>query len=305
MSKKYYWLKLNEGFFDDKVIKKLRRLAGGDTYVIIYLKMQLLSIKTEGKLFYEGVEGSFEEELALDIDEDVENVKVTVSYLEKLNLIESSIADEYVLPCVLGLIGSESESAERVRRYRENKNKLLLQCNDTVTDSNANVITSNTEIEIDIEIDKDINNKNIVQSNCTSSNSKVSKAEIEMLFDGIWKLYPNKKGKGQVSDAKKKKLYEIGLDELTRAIERYQSELAKDSWRVAQNGSTFFNSGYIDYLDANYIPSKQVHNQSPANKAASQNKFNQFPQRNYTEQQYADLEKRLLSKGLQEPKEDI
>ena len=43
-TKKYYWLKLNEGFFRDKKIKKLRKIAGGDTYTVIYLKMQLLSL---------------------------------------------------------------------------------------------------------------------------------------------------------------------------------------------------------------------------------------------------------------------
>ena len=55
-NKRYYWLKLKDDFFRDKAIKKLRRIAGGDTYVIIYLKMQLLSLKSGGKLFYEGVE---------------------------------------------------------------------------------------------------------------------------------------------------------------------------------------------------------------------------------------------------------
>ena len=40
---------------------------------------------------------------------------------------------------------------------------------------------------------------------------------------------------------------------MTRAIDRYKAELEKDNdWRKPQNGSTFFNSGYIDYLDANY-----------------------------------------------------
>lgn len=71
-------------------------------------------------------------------------------------------------------------------------------------------------------------------------------------FERIWKLYPNKKGKGQVSDAKKRKLYEIGYDEISRAIDRYKDGLLKDDWRKPQNGSTFFNSGYVDYLDANY-----------------------------------------------------
>ena len=26
----------------------------------------------------------------------------------------------------------------------------------------------------------------------------------------------------------------------------------KESWRKYQNGSTFFNSGYVDYLDSNF-----------------------------------------------------
>ena len=49
MGKRYYWLKLPDDFFRQKPIKKLRRIAGGDTYTIIYLKMLLVSLKNEGK----------------------------------------------------------------------------------------------------------------------------------------------------------------------------------------------------------------------------------------------------------------
>jgi len=104
---------------------------------------------------------------------------------------------------------------------------------------------------------KSINNKNNKQ--CASDNApKVSKAAINDFFESIWKLYPNKKGKGQVSDSKKKALYDIGYDELSRAIERYKAGLAQDEWRKLQYGSTFFNSGYIDYLDANYTEPEQT-----------------------------------------------
>ena len=104
---------------------------------------------------------------------------------------------------------------------------------------------------------KSINNKNNKQ--CASDNAlKVSKAAINDFFESIWKLYPNKKDKGQVSDSKKKALYDIGYDELSRAIERYKAGLARDEWRKLQYGSTFFNSGYIDYLDANYTEPEQT-----------------------------------------------
>ena len=102
-----------------------------------------------------------------------------------------------------------------------------------------------------------INNKNNKQ--CASDNApRTSKAAINEFFESIWKLYPNKKGKGQVSDSKKKALYDIGYDELSRAIERYKAGLARDEWRKLQYGSTFFNSGYIDYLDANYTEPEQT-----------------------------------------------
>lgn len=69
-------------------MKKLRRIAGGDTYTIIYLKLQLLSLKDEGALFYEGVEPTFYEEMALALDEDEENVKATLNVLHEIGLIE-------------------------------------------------------------------------------------------------------------------------------------------------------------------------------------------------------------------------
>ena len=87
---------------------------------------------------------------------------------------------------------------------------------------------------------------------------KPSKAEIDEFFEKVWKLYPNKKGKGQVSDAKKKVLYGLGYEAIEQAIDRYLNELKKDDWRKPQNGSTFFNSGYVDYLDGNYEPRQDV-----------------------------------------------
>ncbi len=111
------------------------------------------------------------------------------------------------------------------------------------------------------------------------------KADALALFERLWKLYPEKKGKGQVSDAKKLKLLKIGYDEMVRAIERYKTELEKDKdWRKPQNGSTFFNSGYIDYLDANYVPEENM----PKKK---KNLFNDFQQREYD---FEALEKELL-----------
>lgn len=162
MAKKYFWLKLKDNFFKQKSIKKLRKMAGGDTFTIIYLKMQLLSLTNEGKLYYEGIEDNFVEELALELDENVEDIQMTVLYLQKNNLIEfGELPDEYILPEVIGSIGSETAAAERKRQQRaREREKLLLEnkkCDNVTTKSHL-VTNSHTEIEINKEkdIEKDI-----------------------------------------------------------------------------------------------------------------------------------------------------
>jgi len=127
MARKYYWLKLNEDFFRQKEIKKLRKIAGGDTYTIIYQKMLLLSLKNEGKLYFDGVEDDFAEEIALEIDEDVENVKVTILFLIKNQLVKEISEDEIFMSIIPNLIGKESTSAERMRKHREKKKQLELE----------------------------------------------------------------------------------------------------------------------------------------------------------------------------------
>ena len=37
------------------------------------------------------------------------------------------------------------------------------------------------------------------------------KADALALFEQLWQMYPVKKGKGQISDAKKRKILEIGF----------------------------------------------------------------------------------------------
>ena len=149
-SKKYYWLKLRDDFFTSKRIKKLRNMAGGDTYVIIYLKMQLMAMKSDGVIRWTGLEDKFADELALDLDEKPADVEVTLMYLLHTGLVETSDNITFFLPYAVENTGKESSSAERVRafRAREKEKGLALQCNTDVT-------ACNTEIEKELEKEKD------------------------------------------------------------------------------------------------------------------------------------------------------
>lgn len=85
-----------------------------------------------------------------------------------------------------------------------------------------------------------------------------SARQIEEFFEDVWKLYPRKKGKDDVSFRQKKKLFKIGFDHVKRAIERYKKEIDEEGrdMQYIQYGSTFFNGGYVDYLDENYETSQ-------------------------------------------------
>lgn len=148
--KRYFWLKLHKDFFQRKEIKRLRKIAGGDTYTIIYLKMLLRSIMSEGKLYFDGLEEDFAAEVALDLDESEENVQITITYLLNSGLLEMRSDDEYYLPDTKNSTGCETAVAARVRRHRE-KQKAL-QCNTDVTQVKH---LCNGEIEIEKELDKE------------------------------------------------------------------------------------------------------------------------------------------------------
>lgn len=150
--KRYFWLKLHKDFFQRKEIKRLRKIAGGDTYTIIYLKMLLRSIMSEGKLYFDGLEEDFAAEVALDLDESEENVQITITYLLNSGLLEMRSDDEYYLPDTKNSTGCETAVAARVRRHRE-KQKAL-QCNTDVTQV-KHLCNGEIEKEIEKEIDKE------------------------------------------------------------------------------------------------------------------------------------------------------
>lgn len=214
--KRYYWLKMREDFFSSTRIKKLRKIAGGDTYTIIYLKMQLLSIKTGGVLKYAGYESSFAEELALDLDEEPENVAVTLQYLLTYGLAETSDNIEYLLPFAAENIGTESESTKRVRTFREKQRAL--QCNADVTDCNADETKCNTDIEIrDKSKSKDINKEQEEKENNKEKDDVVDEglSRVIRLYERIISNFPT----SRATELLKGYTEELGADVVCHAIE--------------------------------------------------------------------------------------
>lgn len=132
-----------------------------------------------------------------------------------------------------------TKSTNKYTIYTVNRYQMYIDCGqvaETTTEENT-VDENGTKMEQTVERKMEQTDKNAINE----------------CFERLWKQYPNKRGKGQVSNAKKKVLYQIGEEHIQKALKRYLDGLEKDaSWRKPQNGSTFFNSGYVDYLDENY-----------------------------------------------------
>jgi len=234
-NKKYYWLKLKDNFFSTREVKKLRKVAGGDTYTIIYLKMKLLSIKNEGVLVYEKTEESLAEQLALELDEEEDNIKITLSFLQANNLIEQLSEDEYFLNRVPEAIGNETDAAERMRKLRAKRNNVTHELR-SVTQKCNDVHNCYTEIEkdldlekereIELELERDITHK---EKESTPKGEMPSKPKIDyQKFVNYWngtcldlpkviKLTKNRK------QAIRLRLNEFGEDEIFRAIDETAS----------------------------------------------------------------------------------
>ena len=167
--KRYFWLKLHKDFFQRKEIKRLRKIAGGDTYTIIYLKMLLRSIMSNGKLYFDGLEDDFASELALDLDEKEENVQIAIQYLLKSGLLEMCSDEEYYLPDAKDSTGCETAAASRMRKCRAKKEQL--KCN------NVTHMLQNGYGEIEIELEKDIEIEKEIHSSAKSTTTKRKRFE--------------------------------------------------------------------------------------------------------------------------------
>lgn len=181
-NKRYYWLQLKENFFNSKEMKLMRKLPGGEEITIIYLKIMLTSLENEGVIFYEGLAEDLAEELALEIGEDVESIRMALMFMEKKSLITTNDSYSYKLEQVPELVGSETASARRVRKHRENKKAL--QGNTGVTKCIGD-IDIDIEKEIDIEKDLEKNTLKIIVDEYQSRISPIDGIQFETLKEFI------------------------------------------------------------------------------------------------------------------------
>lgn len=186
MAQRYYWLKMKKDFARDKRVKKLKRIPGGLNFAFIYVEIILSAIDTNGIIVYEGVEDTLAKEIALEIDEDPDEVQITISYLMSVNLLVDLGDGKFLLPYVAENLGSEGASAKRMRDLRARQKAL--ECNSETSQSDAQASQCDTGVTPmlrngDVEIDTDTEKRKYLKEIKKSRQSRLNPINNENGFN--------------------------------------------------------------------------------------------------------------------------
>ena len=273
------WIKIKVGMFDGESFKKIKRAKiGGESFrdkltAVWFELMDFAGKCNHNGSFINAREIPFRtiEDIATMIDREDDELELCMTFFVNEGMVDItddvySLSNWSQYQNTAGLDKIRANNRKRQAEFRERKKLQVLNepCNEESNEEN-NVTRNVTECDSSYSYSLSKSNKNNNKGEYEGKTKPATKAEIDAFFESVWNLYPVKKGKAQVSDAKRKALFEVGFEEMKRAIDRYLQELKKDaSWRKPQNGSTFFSSGYVDYLDANFSPDEEIKGEANA-----------------------------------------
>ena len=121
--KRFYWLKLPKDFFKRHDIKYIQTLPGGEKTVLFYLKLMAESVDHDGELRFSEDIAYTDEMIASVTDTPVDVVESSMQTLQDLGLVKIDEEGTIIVPKVIKMIGSASDTdeARRQRRCRERK----------------------------------------------------------------------------------------------------------------------------------------------------------------------------------------
>lgn len=282
--KRYYWLKLKEDFFDEDTMGWLEEQDNGKEYCLFYLKLCLKSLKSDGVL----VRKVGDMLIPYDIAKIAEITKTQVdiangalNLLKQIGYIQVLDSGGLFLTQIEYMTGSETDAAERQRKSRANKRvsqkgvTMSQQSHTDVTQESQNGHTEKENRERDKSIEIDI--------------------EKDIDFSYFWSIYPRQVNREEtylewIYVTVQQKIDKLDIIQATR---NYADNVRDFAQRFIKYPNNFLaDKTYVDYLPSTYKP--RPNNVIPISKPA--NKFNDFPQRNYTHEEMFELERQLINR---------
>lgn len=162
-TKRFYWLKLPNDYFKRLDQRKMYRQPNGESMQRIYLKMLLLAVDKGGFIRFQNVFDDLTEEIAEEIFEDVELVEQTVAYCKENGLLEMNELHDFFLPQLPLMVGSETDSARRMRNHRERK--LSQSDNESLQSDESSQCYDREREEKRLELEKELEKEHTHKEN--------------------------------------------------------------------------------------------------------------------------------------------
>jgi predicted phage replisome organizer len=232
ISKKYFYMRLKEDFFDSEEMVLLETLPDGILYQNILMKMYCRSLKSEGRLMFNNVIPYNAEILAKITRMQVGTVEKALDIFQQMGLIEILDNGAIYMMNIQNFIGESSTEGDRKRDYRskiESEKKLISQSMDKCPDKCPTKVHHIRDKDI-----LDIYNINIYD-------------DFESEFETIWKAYPRKEGKTNALKAYIKARSDnnkpVSFEQVQQGVERYVKYIKANNTeqRYIKHGSTWFN----------------------------------------------------------------
>lgn len=150
MTKRFFWIKLKEDFFNQDDLKVILKRTNGPDYVIIWQKLLLKAItqKEVGILRYKDTIPYTPELLADVLDYNQDIVKGALALFMELSMIEILENGDIWIQEAAKLVGSETDKAKLMRKLRKQRQ---IENSNAVTESLPKRYT-----DIDIELEKEL-----------------------------------------------------------------------------------------------------------------------------------------------------
>ena len=223
-SERYYWLKLDRGFFKRHDISVIEDMPNGKDYVLFYLKLMLESVDHEGALRFSDTIPYNEQMLASVTHTNIDIVRAAMKILIELGMVEVFDDKTLFMKEVAKLLDSETYAAKRKREQRKEDEK-----GDNVPRLSP-VCPQEKEIDIEKEKEKELETEleqeqETEKDNGTLSDESVCRPEdVRQVFEawqslGIQKLRKVPDSSTNAGKMLRARIKEYGIGSVLEAVE--------------------------------------------------------------------------------------
>ena len=215
-SERYYWLKLDRGFFKRHDITVIEDMPNGKDYVLFYLKLMLESVDHEGALRFSDTIPYNEQMLASVTHTNIDIVRAAMKLLIELGMVEVFDDKTLFMKEVAKLLDSETYAAKRKREQRKEDEK-----GDNVPRLSP---VCPQEKEIEIELETEIEQETEKDNGTLSDESVCRPEDVRQVFEawqslGIQKLRKVPDSSTNAGKMLRARIKDYGIGSVLEAVE--------------------------------------------------------------------------------------